>query len=153
MKIYKLQNLAELEENGEYRLGKEELNSGAVYLVYGRLRPGEKGRKVVPEQGHEEIICVLKGSLKVRYGKTAFTVTPGEAFHSTAAQGVTIDNIGEEEAVFIASGGRHTQEDGVTPKPKAAEAQPPADTARNPETVEAKEEEQFEITRDDSTEI
>ncbi len=105
MKIYKLPQLAELSPENEYRLGKEELPTSSVYLLYGRLRPKESSKKLTVAEGNEEIICVVKGKIKVRCGKTVFSVEPGEAFHSRAAQSFLLDNLGDEEAVYIAAGG------------------------------------------------
>lgn len=105
MKIYKLPQLAELCPENEYRLGKEDLSTSSVYLLYGRLRPKEASRKITTAQGSEEIICVVKGRINVRCGKTAFSVGAGEAFHSKEAQTFLFDNAGDEEAIYIAAGG------------------------------------------------
>lgn len=156
MKIFKLPQLAELSDNGEYLLSSQDLGSASAYMLYGRLRPGEAARKVATEAGHEEIIFMLKGSMRVRSGKSAFTVSAGEAFFSKEAQPFYLDNPGEEEAVYIAAGantdGKRPESENV--KAGAAKAAPAADGfhALNNAMEEAAEEDEFEITQDEDEE-
>ena len=155
MKIFKLPQLAELSDNGEYLLSSQDLGSASAYMLYGRLRPREAARKVATQDGHEEIIFMLKGSMRVRSGKSAFTVSAGEAFFSKEAQPFYLDNPGEEEAVYIAAGaktgGKRTESETV--KAGAAKAHPVADGlhALN-NAVEETEEDEFEITQDEDEE-
>ncbi|MBI5902945.1 MAG: hypothetical protein HZB84_05625 [Deltaproteobacteria bacterium] len=143
MKIYKLPKLAELRPDGAYRVGSEDAGAGAVYLVYGRLRPKEASKKITTAEGCEEIICVVKGNMRVRCGKAAFTVNSGEAFRSAAGQTFLLDNLDDEESIFIAAGGPAVMKEGV----KA-----PLD-AEKPVELEAcglaEEEAEFDIVRDD----
>lgn len=147
MKIYKLPQLAEISPNAEYFLGPEDIKTKALYLFYGRLRPREAGRKVAPKDGHEEIIFVLKGSIKVRSGKSAFSVEAGEAFHCLDADGMIFDNPGEDEAIFLAAGGRPLESG------EASISEPEKSLLADDEEVEipaGPEEEEFQITKEDA---
>lgn len=147
MKIFKLPKLAESAQDGSFFLGQREIATDAVYMLYARMRHGDPPRKVVPPQGAEEIILVLKGNIRARCGKMDFVVGPGEAFHPKGCESFQLENIGSDEAVFIAAGGK-----GVRPAAEAAkemvveEAPEPQEEPRD----EAREEEQeFFITRED----
>ncbi len=105
MKIYKLPQLADAGPGNEFRLGPD-LDTDSVYLLYGRLRPGETARRIVTAEGAEEIICVIKGTVKVLHGNSTFTVTAGEAFVSRKPQTFTLDNAGPDEAIYISAGAR-----------------------------------------------
>lgn len=121
MKIYKLPHLADANQNNEYCLGPD-LNTDSVYLLYGRMRPGEAARSVTTAAGAEEIICVVKGTVKVRTGNSVFTVTAGEAFISTKPQTFTLDNAGQEEAIYISAGAR-----AVSPEKKGTPSEKPSE--------------------------
>lgn len=152
MKIYKLPKLAELQPDGAYRLGSEDIDTDAVYLVYGRLRPKETSKKITTAEGREEIICVFKGNIKVGAGKASFTVNSGEAFHSTGGQTFLLDNLDDEESIFIAAGARAAIKEGVKTPVKT----PPAtDKPVELETCgmtgsSAEEEAEFDIIKDDT---
>ncbi|MBI1912560.1 MAG: hypothetical protein HYS21_11240 [Deltaproteobacteria bacterium] len=146
MKIYKLPQLAEMSPEGSFFLGPEELHSGAVYLLYGRLRPKESSKKFTPREGHEEIVCVIKGNLKIKCGKSSFSVGTGEAFHCKEAQTFLVDNLDDEEAIFIAAGGPSKIPEAVKPQ---EEQKPQEEKAAEP-VKEADDD--FEITSDDSEE-
>src|SRR5574340_12020 len=121
MKIYKLPHLADANQNNEYRLGPD-VDTDSVYLLYGRLRPGEAARSVTTAEGAEEIVCVVKGTIKVKAGSSVFTVTAGEAFISRKPQTFTLDNAGREEAVYISAGARAASpEIKATPTEKLSE--------------------------------
>ncbi|MBI5491690.1 MAG: hypothetical protein HY893_02030 [Deltaproteobacteria bacterium] len=145
MKIYKLPQLAELSPENEYRLGKEELATSSVYLLYGRLRPKESSKKLTVAEGSDEIICVVKGNIKVRCGKTVFSVGPGEAFHSKAAQSFLLDNLGDEEAVYIAAGGSAAKAEEVVEE-KTAGLKATAEEDLLIEPAAEPEGDEFEIT-------
>jgi hypothetical protein len=156
MKIYKLPQLAEMSPEGDYCLGVKDLESDAVYLYYGRLRPGEKGRTLKAAEGYEEIVYIIKGGLTVRRGRTNFQASAGEAFH--CIDEVLIDNPNDDETIYIAAGGRggealkdpvkkaHEQDlaeevPGTAEEPAAAPAAPPEDP-------EAEDADDFIITND-----
>ncbi len=154
MKIYKLPQLADMDPGGEYCLSGEDISSDAVYLYYGRLRPGEKSKRLEAQEGQEEIIYIIKGSLRARHGKTVFHVSAGEAFHSAIE--VLIDNPNKDEAIYLAAGGRT---DTATKQPEvesphtepasADEELEEAGPAMEPhEAEEAPKAEEFIITKD-----
>ncbi len=154
MKIYRLPQLAEMNPDGEYCLNSEDIKSDAVYLYYGRLAPGEKKRRLTARDGHEEIVYIIKGALTAKHGKTVFQVGAGEAFH--CAEEVLIDNPNEDEAIYLAAGGRakeavknpKKEASTVTPPPTAEE---PAEVAPTTETHDVEKEPQddeFIITKD-----
>ncbi|MDP2688488.1 MAG: hypothetical protein Q8P48_00105 [Deltaproteobacteria bacterium] len=143
MKIYNLPRLAETSPNGEYRLGPAEADTGSVYILYGRLRPGEADHKLALPEGHEEIICVIKGEITVSCGKKSFTVSAGEAFNPGPAKTLSLDNAAEGEAIYISARGC----------PARGEAKPEPAGKPSPETQprardEKAEEDEFEITND-----
>ena len=104
MKIFDLHELAEKSE-GEYVLGLKDLNTHAVYIVYGFLLPGEFGRKVLPGKGHEEILCAVKGEITVNTPEKSFTLKTGEAVHIREDDEWTLENPGDETANYVLAGG------------------------------------------------
>ncbi len=156
MKIYKMPQLAEMSPEGDYCLGSKDLESDAVYLYYGRLRPGEKGRTLKAAEGYEEIVYIIKGGLTVRHGRTIFQASAGEAFH--CIDEVLIDNPNDDETVYIAAGGRGrealkdpvkkaNEQDPAEESPGTAE-EPAAAPAAPPEDPEAEDADDFIITND-----
>ena len=152
MKIFKLPQLADLSDNGEFLLGRHDLGSTSAYMLYGRLRPKEAAKKVSTQIGNEEIIFMLKGSMRVRSGKSTFTVSAGEAFFSKEAQQFYLDNPEEEEAIYITAGAK-SGEAGIAAQaknPDAATDEQIPDDIQKPESLkEEASEEDFEITRDE----
>ncbi len=143
MKIFKLPKLAESTADGSFCLGKGELGSDTVYMLYTRLRHGEEPKKITPTAGAEEIIFVIKGNIRVKCAKTDFFVGPGEAFHSKESASFHVENIGSDDAIFISAGGHR----GVKAAKSSEEAAEPAAIEEKEE--EAPEEEEFFITRED----
>jgi redox-sensitive bicupin YhaK (pirin superfamily) len=74
------------------------------YMIYGILKPKEKGRLVMPGAGHEEIVLVVKGNLKVT-GYYSGSVEEGSAFHIKDEQECFLENPSKIEAVYIIAGG------------------------------------------------
>lgn len=147
MKIYKLPQLADSSPSSEYRLGPENSSAGSVYMVYGRIRPGTAARKVECASGREEIICVVKGALSVRKGRSAFQVSAGEAFNALPGETVYLESAGGEEAVYLAAGSlnaaaRPAGAEKRAPAPEAGEEAPDAEDAEDAE-------DEFEITTED----
>lgn len=103
MKVYDLAEKAR--ERGEYILGAEELQTHACYLGYGILGPGEKNRVIKPGSGHEEICCVISGTVTLSLGADSFLVGPGQAFHLKGDQTCFMNNDGPSDAVYILAGG------------------------------------------------
>lgn len=143
MKIFKLPKLAESAPDGSFCLGSPGLDSGAVYLLYSRLRPGDAPKKLIAAEGTEEIVFVMKGNIRVRCAKMDFIIGPGEAFHSKECASFHIENIGSDDAVFITAGGRGNSKPAKPEKPHAPEPAQPE------EAGVAVEEEEFVITRED----
>jgi hypothetical protein len=104
MKIYKLPQLAESSPEGGYLLGPEDLMTDAVYLSYRSIPPRGPEAMIPAKDGFEEVVYVLKGSVRVSCEKSEFSATAGEAFHPKGA--IRLDNPGDGEAVYIVAGGR-----------------------------------------------
>jgi hypothetical protein len=125
MNIYRLPQLSEANPDSRYTLGLEELKTESVYLVYGRLRPGEKGMRLSPTDGHEEIVYVAKGRLLVKGDRLDFPVGEGEAFHLKGADTLIVDNAADDhDAVYIAAGGLSYGEYSSEDRPETEEANP-----------------------------
>lgn len=103
MKTFETRKRA-LEEGGEYVLGAKDTGSHACYMIYGVLRPGEKGRLIKPGQGHEELVLAQKGDLVVT-GKLSGTLREGTSFHVTGDDECFLENPSPTEAVYIVAGG------------------------------------------------
>jgi len=146
MKIFKLPKLADAAADGSFCLGKGELGTDAVYMLYTRLRHGEEPKKISPAAGAEEIIFVIKGNIRVRCAKTDFFVGPGEAFHSKEAASFHIENIGSDDAIFISAGGLGGTK---TAKPVETASVPAVIEEKEEEAKEKEEEQEFFITRED----
>ena len=63
MKIFDVRT--RVDDSGEYILGLEDTGSHACYLIYGTMKPGEKGRLLKPGGGHEELILAARGNFLV----------------------------------------------------------------------------------------
>jgi len=109
MKTFDLKNKALHSERGESLLGFRDTGSHACYMIYGTVRPGEKGRRVKPGAGHEEIVLAAKEDLEVT-GFYAGTLKEGLAFLIQGDQECFIENRGESDAVYIVAGG-HSEVD------------------------------------------
>lgn len=78
-------------------------------MIYGILKPGEKGRLIKAGAGHEEIVLAMKGDFEVT-GHYSVTLKEGAAFHIAGANECFLENKGIFEAVYIISGG-HSEGD------------------------------------------
>ena len=108
MKIFKVKHQALRSQNGEHILGFQETGSHACYLIYGVLKPYEKGRLVKPGEGHEEILLAVKGDLQVT-GYYSLNLSEGSAFHIRDEQECFLENKGKTDAEYIIAGG-HSEE-------------------------------------------
>jgi len=90
--------------DGEYVFGAADTGSHACYMIYGVLKPGEKERMISPGKGHEEILAVVSGSLKVT-GQYIGALEEGHAFHLAGGNTCFLENMGDSEAVYIVAGG------------------------------------------------
>jgi hypothetical protein len=104
MKKIDIRHRALASENGEYVLGLEDTGSHACYMIYGVLKPGEKGRLIKPGRGHEEIVLAVKGDMALS-GDISGRLEEGSAFHIIGDTSAFLENTGSEEAVYIISGG------------------------------------------------
>jgi len=104
MKIFELRNKALNSQTGEYILGLKDTGSHACYMIYGILKPKEKGRVVKPGKGHEEIVLTVKGNLEVM-GYYSGRLKEGSAFHLKEEQECLLENRGESDALYIIAGG------------------------------------------------
>jgi len=93
-----------LEEGGEFVLGVKDTGTHACYMIYGTLKPGEKGRLIKPGAGHEELVLAVKGDIGVT-GKENWTLREGTAFHIAGDDECFLDNESSEEAVYVVAGG------------------------------------------------
>jgi hypothetical protein len=104
VKVFELKKNAVDSESGEYILGFHETGSHACYMIYGILKPNEKGRAVKPGEGHEEIVLAMKGDLEVT-GSCSTTLRDGSAFHIKGGSECFLENKGNSPAVYIIAGG------------------------------------------------
>jgi hypothetical protein len=101
----KLFEVAEkVQDSGEYILGSRETGSHACYLIYGALKPGEKGRELRPGHGHEEIVLALTGDLRLT-GHFTGTLKQGQALHLTGEESVFLENTSNVQALYVIAGG------------------------------------------------
>ena len=105
MKIYKLPTLSENDDSKEYCLGCDDLNTQAVYILYGRLSPEESNRELTPRKTFEAILYLLKGEIQVTKEGRDFTISKGEAFHIKESESVNLRNLSDKESTYIMAGG------------------------------------------------
>ena len=106
MKKFDLKGMA-AKSGGEYVFGAEDTGSHACYMIYGTLAPGEKGRRIRPGKGHEEMIVAVNEKLMVS-GECSGTLAAGEALHLVGGQTCYLENAGNGEGIYIIAGG-HTE--------------------------------------------
>jgi hypothetical protein len=108
MKSMNLKMRAEA-NRGEYVFGSADTGSHACYMIYGTLRPGEKGREIRPGKGHEEMVLAAQGSFSIT-GDVSGTLDEGFVFHIAGEHACCLENKGEAEAVYIIAGGHSDHE-------------------------------------------
>lgn len=106
MKILNTKNSIMNLTSGEYIIGVENTGSHACYMIYGILKSKDKPRLIKPGKGHEEIILILKGRVKIN-DKILET---GDSFHIVEEEFCFIENIGDSEVIYIISGGHSEKE-------------------------------------------
>jgi hypothetical protein len=104
MKIFEMKNKALDSENGEYILGFQDTGSHACYMIYGILKPKEKGRVIKPGKGHEEIVLAMKGDLEIT-GYYSLSLKEGSAFKTEGENECFLENKGGFDAAYIIAGG------------------------------------------------
>jgi hypothetical protein len=102
MKLFDVQT--KIDESGEYILGAKQTGSHACYLIYGTMKPREKGRKLKAGQGHEELFVAVKGDFVVS-GQDRASIQEGQAFHLQGEDTFWLENATDAKAVYIMSGG------------------------------------------------
>jgi hypothetical protein len=102
MKIFDVTN--KISSSGEYILGMQDTGSHACYLIYGVLKPGEKGRELKPGLGHEEIVLAMSNDLQCS-GHFSGTLKQGQALHFKGDETVVVENRGSGNAVYVICGG------------------------------------------------
>ncbi len=100
-----------VEGSGEYVLGSRETGSHACYLIYGVLKPGEKGRELKPGKGHEELVLAIAGDLQLS-GHYTGMLKQGQAIHLQGEQSCHAENPGTLNVVYVVSGGHSESEQG-----------------------------------------
>ena len=95
---------ARVADSGEYILGAEDTGSHACYLIYGRMKPREKGRLLKPGAGHEELILAAKGDFVVS-GHMSGELKEGHAIHLQGEETCWLENAADDEGLYIISGG------------------------------------------------
>jgi len=103
MKKIDLKGMA-AKSGGEYAFGFEDTGSHACYMIYGTLKPGEKGRVVKPGKGHEEMVLAARGKLHIT-GDFSGILEEGSAIHLAGEQTCILENPGTSDAVYVIAGG------------------------------------------------
>jgi hypothetical protein len=73
-------------------------------MIYGTLKPGEKGRLIKPGAGHEELVLAVRGDMGVT-GKLSGTLKEGTSFHIAGDDECLLENKSSEEAIYVVAGG------------------------------------------------
>ncbi len=102
MKIFEVSRM--INESGEFILGSRETGSHACYMIYGVLKPKERGRRLEPGHGHEEIVLAVSGDLELT-GQFAGTLKQGQAIHLTGEESVIVENRSNELVRYVIAGG------------------------------------------------
>ena len=108
MKTYEMKDQAINSENRERLLGHRDTGRHGCYMIYGFLKPKEKGRRVNPGVGHEEILLAMEGNLEVT-GYHSGNVKEGSALYLEGQQECFLENRGESDAVYIIAGGHSAE--------------------------------------------
>ncbi|MEW6347723.1 MAG: hypothetical protein AB1646_01565 [Thermodesulfobacteriota bacterium] len=103
MRVTRLADLADL-FGGEYVLGKEDLGTEGLYLVFGRLGPGEHDRLVLPGEGFEEIFCCVDGSLVFQTRTREVVLEPGHAVSLRNLESGLVSNPTGRTVTYIIAG-------------------------------------------------
>ena len=107
MKKIDLSAMAE-KHNNEYVFGAADTGSHACYMIYGTLKPGEKGREIKPWRGHEEMLLSARGSFSVT-GDFEGIIEEGSVIHLSGDQACYLENKGSSGAVYVIAGGHSEQ--------------------------------------------
>jgi hypothetical protein len=110
MKVFRLSDMAR-DSGGEHVLGLKDTGTHACYMIYGTMKPGEEGRLINPGGGHEEILMVTLGELKLSGPGLApireLTLPEGSALHLAGDRECFLRNDTDAAASYVCAGG-HT---------------------------------------------
>lgn len=106
MKVYEVAGM--VKEAGEYILGFQVTGSHACYLIYGVLKPGERGREFKPGVGHEEMVLALDGDLALS-GQFTGILKKGQTVHLRGEETCTAGNLSDKEVRYVIAGGHSEQ--------------------------------------------
>lgn len=109
MKILNLKEQIQQMHTGEFIIGSELTASHACYMIYGVLNPFERDRIIKPGKGHEEIVLILKGEVRVT-GIWEGILTEGQAIHVVEEESLYFENLSGEKAIYIIAGGHSQRE-------------------------------------------
>jgi len=79
-----------------------------VYLGLCFLEPGETNRKVGPGKGHEELLYLMNGKIRVNTKENEINLNEGEVFFIRDGLKVVLKNLTKERSYFMIAGG-HTK--------------------------------------------
>lgn len=88
---------------GEYIVGEESTGSHACYFLYGALEPGEE-RKMTPGKGHEEIICLMEGTVEIKADDFNLTLNKGQCLHLSGDEHVEFRAM-DGVVIYVIAGG------------------------------------------------
>lgn len=94
--------------SGEIIIGSELTGSHACYMIYGVMKPEEKERLIKPGKGHEEIVLILKGKVRVS-GEWEGFLSQGDVCHIKGEETLYFENITNSPVLYIIAGG-HSEE-------------------------------------------
>ncbi|MFX0141576.1 MAG: cupin domain-containing protein [Candidatus Hodarchaeota archaeon] len=78
-----------------------------VYLGYGYLEPHEN-RGFGPGEGHEEIVMVLNGKIKLKYPENEIILKDGDVYFLEEGLKIEIENLTDEQVSYVIAGGHPT---------------------------------------------
>jgi len=78
-----------------------------AYIGLGFLDPKES-RIEGPGKGHEEILYVTEGKIKIKIEDEEFILNEGETYHLADGLKVTVTNLAPKRSYFVTAGG-HTK--------------------------------------------
>lgn len=91
-------------QNGETVLGAKDLGTHACYMIYGKMKSGDAPRVLKPGTGHEEIICCVAGTMKVRNYKGEAVLEEGEAIYLKGDENCVAEAV-SDLCGYVAAGG------------------------------------------------
>ena len=114
MKIFEVAKRAD-QEGGEFVLGSADTGTHACYMIYGTIAPHAEGRLIKPGAGHEELLMVTAGELKLSGPGIAPGIAPvseltlpeGSAVLLQGDMECFLRNDTQSPAAYVCSGG-HT---------------------------------------------